>query len=60
MVRKESADTQEYESFQLNDTDEYMDEDKEELSFVPREGFNCFDIAPKTVAAATASSGTCG
>ena len=35
MVRKQSADTQEYESWQLKDMDMDMNENKEELSFVP-------------------------
>ena len=35
MLRKESADTQEYESCQLNDMDVDMDENKQELSFIP-------------------------
>ena len=35
MVRKESADTQEYESCQLNNMDMDMNENKEELSFIP-------------------------
>ena len=35
VVRKESADTQEYESCQLNAMDLDMDENKEELSFIP-------------------------
>ena len=34
MVRKESADTQEYESWQLNDMDMDMNENRE-LSFIP-------------------------
>ena len=33
MVRKESADTQESESYQLNGMDVDMNENKEELSF---------------------------
>ena len=35
VVRKESADTKEYESCQLTDMDVDMDEHKEELIFVP-------------------------
>ena len=35
MVRKESADTQEKESWQLNDMDMDMNENEEELSFIP-------------------------
>ena len=35
MLRKESADTQEYESCQLNDMDVDMDENEQELSFIP-------------------------
>ena len=35
VVQKESADTQEYESCQQNDMDVDMDENNEELSFVP-------------------------
>ena len=35
MVRKESADSQESESYQLNDMDVDMNENKEELSFIP-------------------------
>ena len=35
MLRKESADTQEYESCQLNDMDVDMDENKQELIFLP-------------------------
>ena len=34
-VRKESADTQDYESCQWNDMDVDMDENMEELSFIP-------------------------
>ena len=34
-MRKESADTQEYESCQLTDMDVDMDENKEEWSFIP-------------------------
>ena len=34
-MRKESADTQEYESCQQNDIEVVMHENKEELSFVP-------------------------
>ena len=35
MVRKELGDTQESESWQLNDMDMDMNENKEELSFIP-------------------------
>ena len=35
VVRRESADTQEYDSCQLNDMNVVVVEDKEELSFVP-------------------------
>ena len=35
VVRRESADTQEYESCKLNDMDVHMDENKEEFSFIP-------------------------
>ena len=35
VVRKESADTQESESYQLNGMDVDMNENKEELSFIP-------------------------
>ena len=35
MVRRESADTQECGSCQRNDMDVDMDENKEELSFIP-------------------------
>ena len=35
MVRKESADSRESESCQLNDMDVDMNENKEELSFIP-------------------------
>ena len=35
MVRKESADTQEYESCQQNDMEVDKDEGMEELSFIP-------------------------
>ena len=35
VVRKESADSQESESYQLNDMDVDMNENKEELSFIP-------------------------
>ena len=35
MVRKESSDTQESESYQVNDMDVDMDENKEKLSLIP-------------------------
>ena len=34
-VRKESVDTQEYESCHLNDMGPYMDENTEDMSFIP-------------------------